>query len=112
MCVFASASICVLCVCVRACVCVCLRLSVCLSVCLQKDYSPPICSSKNEDDHRKRVAIRLLRCGELSRAAKALTSQGLAPANDETLNKLRSNHPSRRDADCAMDLVCQVLSVH
>ena len=66
----------------------------------QKDYSPPICSSKNEDDHRKRVAIRLVRCGELSRAAKALTSQGLAPANDETLNKLRSKYPSRREGLC------------
>ena len=30
-------------------------------------------------------ALRLVKSGELSRAAKLLTSQGLAPATDETI---------------------------
>ena len=33
--------------------------------------------------------------GELLRAAKALTSLGLAPANEETTSKLATKHPKR-----------------
>ena len=39
-------------------------------------------------------ALRLCRCGELSRAARALMSCGLADATDETIERLRSKHPS------------------
>ena len=56
-------------------------------------------------------ATRLVWCTELSRAAKALTSQGLATATDETLNNLSLR--SHLDwKDCVSDLVRQSLSVH
>ena len=38
---------------------------------------------------------RLVKCGELSRAAQVLISPGLAPANDETVEKLVTKHPKR-----------------
>ena len=47
-----------------------------------------------EVDQKMKEALRLVKSGELSRAAKLLTSQGLAPATDETIQKLKSKHPS------------------
>ena len=52
------------------------------------------------------VATRLVWCTELSRTAKALTSQGLATATDETLNTLSlRSHLDWKDR--VSDLVCQ-----
>ena len=36
-----------------------------------------------------------MKSGELSRAARVLTSKGLAPANEETTKKLEGKHPKR-----------------
>ena len=45
-------------------------------------------------EHAKRsAALRLVRCGELSKAARILTSNGLAPSSAETIKKLSSKHP-------------------
>ena len=38
----------------------------------------------NSRDHVKGAALSLVRCGELSRAARVLTSSGLAPATPDT----------------------------
>ena len=38
-----------------------------------------------EVDQKMKEALRLVKSGELSRAAKLLTSQGLAPITDETI---------------------------
>ena len=40
-------------------------------------------------------SLSLSRCGELSRAARSLTSGGLAPANADTVERLKSKHPRR-----------------
>ena len=45
----------------------------------------------------RKVALRLVKCGELSRAARVLTSAGMAPATEETARKLAAKHPSRRE---------------
>ena len=37
----------------------------------------------------------MIRCGELSKAARVLTSSGLAPATKETTQKLTAKHPRR-----------------
>ena len=49
----------------------------------------------NSRDHVKRAALSLVRCGELSRAARVLTSSGLAPATPDTAQKLAEKHPIR-----------------
>jgi hypothetical protein len=49
----------------------------------------------NARETLKRAALRLVRCGELSRAAKLLTSPGLAPASPEVASKLAAKHPAR-----------------
>ena len=49
----------------------------------------------NSRDHVKRDALSLVRCGELSRAARVLTSSGLAPATPDTAHKLAEKHPFR-----------------
>ena len=36
------------------------------------------------DNARKAAALRLVRCGELSRVSRILTSNGLAPSTDDT----------------------------
>ena len=47
-------------------------------------------------EHAKRsVALRLVRCGELSKTARILTSNGSAPSSAETIKKLSSKHPKR-----------------
>ena len=51
----------------------------------------PRCS----DEARRAATLRLVRCGELSRASRLLTSKGLAPASEDTTAKLASKHPSR-----------------
>ena len=49
-------------------------------------------------DQIKRAAVKLIKCGELSRASRILTSLGLAPATEETAEKLASKHPTRSSA--------------
>ena len=49
----------------------------------------------NNQRHARQSAIRLVKSGELSRAARILTSKGLAPASDETVAKLSLKHPTR-----------------
>ena len=44
--------------------------------------------------NRKKV-LQLIKCGELSRAAKLLLSPGLAPVSAETVVKLSLKHPAR-----------------
>ena len=39
--------------------------------------------------------MKLVRNGELSRAARVLVSSGLAPATEETVQKLAAKHPAR-----------------
>ena len=48
-----------------------------------------------EVDQRKKAALSLVHCGELSRASRVLTSQGFAPATDDTVAQLLSKHPHR-----------------
>ena len=52
----------------------------------------------------KRTALNLIKLGEISRAARALTSPGLAPESEETAAKLAEKHPKR---SCAMDDIPQ-----
>ena len=54
---------------------------------LQKSASSKGCSQGDKELQHKAV-LRLIKCGELSRAAKILTSKGLADPSDETINKL------------------------
>ena len=54
--------------------------------------------SISSDDRRHRLALKLIRCGELSRAAKLLVSPGLAPVSSEVAEKLASKHPTRNKA--------------
>ena len=46
---------------------------------------------------KRKAALRLCRSGELSRASRILTSSGLAPANDDTIERLQSKHPCSYD---------------
>lgn len=45
----------------------------------------------------QKAALRLVRCEELSRAAKLLTSPGLAPLSEAVAAKLAKKHPPRVD---------------
>ena len=57
-------------------------------------YTSPKSPRRCPDDQlRRKAALRLCRCGELSRAARALTSCGIADANEDTIQRLRSKHP-------------------
>ena len=47
------------------------------------------------EEARRAVALRLVRCGELARASKVVTSKGLVPATKDTIKTLESKHPSR-----------------
>ena len=61
-------------------------------------------------NHQK--ALRLVRCGELSRAAKLLVSPGLASVSDETVLKLASKHPTRlKDVLCFDDSLPQPINL-
>ena len=48
-------------------------------------------STKGNEEARRTAALRLVRCGELSRACRVLTSAGLAPST--AAKKLTSKHP-------------------
>ena len=48
--------------------------------------------SKDQCFHARKAAMNLLRVGELSHAAQALTSSGLAPASEKTVTKLATKH--------------------
>lgn len=61
---------------------------------------PVQAKKKNPEGHQVQAALRLIRCGEISRAAKILCSQGLAEPSTETVNKLAAKHPT-----CSEDLV-------
>ena len=52
--------------------------------------------SKTPKIHQRNSALRLIRCGELSRAATILRSKGSAPATQPTVDKLASKHPIQR----------------
>ena len=47
-------------------------------------------------DQVRKMAMKLVRSGELSRAARVLVSSGLAPATEETVQKLAAKHPARK----------------
>ncbi len=51
--------------------------------------------SHGNEEARRAAALRLVRCSELSRASKVLTSNRLAPASADTTKKLASKRPSR-----------------
>ena len=59
--------------------------------------------STSGPDQRKKAAMRLIQCGEMSRASQILTSQGLAPTTDDTVSKLSSKHPKRRTSQLSHD---------
>ena len=46
-------------------------------------------------DQAFKAALKLISCGEISRAARVLTSSGLADDTEETIQKLACKHPSR-----------------
>ena len=52
-------------------------------------------SNQAQTDQIKQAALRLVKCGELSRAARVLTSSGLAPVSEDTISRLANKHPSR-----------------
>ena len=52
-------------------------------------------ASYGNEEARIAAALRLVRCGELSRASKVLTSTGLAESSAETTAKLALKHPRR-----------------
>ena len=69
----------------------------------RSDSSPRVVlSGVNE---KRKAALRLIKVGELSRAARVLTSKGLAKATDETVTKLKSKHPSRTAPTLDLPLV-------
>ena len=45
------------------------------------------------EHQRRKITMRLVQSGEIARAARALTSQGLAPAKSEVLEKLKLKRP-------------------
>ena len=65
-------------------------------ICLRA--SLPRKSPTTGDNARKAAALRLVRCGELSRASRILTRNGLAPSTEDTARKLISKHPPRSSA--------------
>ena len=44
-------------------------------------------------NNRRKTALHLVQSGEISRAARVLTSQGLAPESDDVLQMLKLKHP-------------------
>ena len=53
-------------------------------------------SNNKGEDQRRKAALRHVKCGELSRAAKILTSHGFAPPSEESIQRLRAKHPARK----------------
>ncbi len=51
-------------------------------------------SSKQNQEEGYRAALKSVKCGELSHAARILTSDGLIPPSPETEEKLKAKHPS------------------
>ena len=64
-------------------------------ICLNNIHPQHFNQSFRGVDPAKNLALRMVRCGELSKAACILTSSGLAPASDETVSKHRAKHPKR-----------------
>ena len=62
-------------------------------VCLEDSVAAK--STKGTEEACRAAALWLVRCGELSRASKVLTSAGLAPSTADTAKKLASKHPPR-----------------
>ena len=60
-------------------------------VCLEDSHVAKY--TKGNKEARCAAALRLVRCGELSRASRVLTSAGLAPSTADTAKKLASKHP-------------------
>ena len=59
-----------------------------------RDHSHAQQSNKKGEDQRRKAALRLVKCGELSRAARILTSHGLAPPLEESIQRLKAKHPA------------------
>ena len=57
----------------------------------------PIWKQHDLTSQSQKGALRLVKSGELLRAARALTSVGMAPSTKETAEKLAAKHPARRD---------------
>ena len=51
--------------------------------------------TKGNKEARRAAALRLVCCGELSRASRVFTSSGLAPSTADTTKKLALKHPPR-----------------
>ena len=65
---------------------------LCLKITSSTNSSNRATDSLNK---RHKAALQLVRCGELSRAAKLLTSPGLAPTSADVVDKLALKHPVR-----------------
>ncbi len=52
-------------------------------------------STQSKLSMNRKKLLQLIKCGELSRAAKLLLSPGLAPVSAETVVKLTLKHPAR-----------------
>ena len=51
-------------------------------------------SNKKGEDQKRKAALCLVKCGELSRAARILASHGLAPPSEELIQWLRAKYPA------------------
>ena len=81
-------------------------------LCLQRSSSLKPSSKESEVSTKQQKALRLVKCGELSRAAKLLVSPGLAPVSAETVSKLASKHPTRvKNVPCPGDDMPQSISL-
>ena len=61
-----------------------------------RDHSHSQQSNKKGEDQRRKAALRHVKYGELSKAARILTSHGLAPPSEKSIQRLRAKHPARK----------------
>ena len=54
-------------------------------------------SSEQNQEETYRATLKSVKCGELSRAARILTSDGLTPPSPEIEEKLKAKHPSQSE---------------
>ena len=70
-------------------------LSGALKDLIHRDLPPVQRDSVDSEAVHRSAALKLIRCGELSKAARILTSDGLALSSAETIGKLSSKHLKR-----------------
>ena len=71
--------------------------------------SRDFCSSDASNQHQ--AALRLVRCGEISRDGKLLVSRGLAPVSAEVADKLASKHIARVKAIPTPSKFCEPITL-